>query len=161
MSKMLWHYTTGDRLAQILESGVVRVARSSALPGERALAWLSANEDFEPTARKCIVEDGAIRVLTVAELALMAGGLARLGLSETAARAMGFMRWPAVAGLGRIKHREVAAMAMKGEIQGAVPTDWWGGRAVLVSQFEKIEFRRVASDSWAPFQNQIEVRGAA
>jgi hypothetical protein len=148
---MLWHYTTGDLLKAILQSGVVRVARASAGPGERALAWISANQDFEPTAIKAVFDGlGRLHQLTLDQLAKNSGGLARLGLSVDAARARGFQRWPLVAGMARIQPRVIAQLDRVGRMEGANPADWWGGSAIPVSAFERIEYRATAADQWAP-----------
>lgn len=146
---MLWHYTTGALLGAILKSGVVRVARACALPGERPLAWLSANQDFEPTAIKFAFDDaGNMRVLTLAELAHHGEGLGRLGISVDIARALGFQRWPMAAARARMRPDVIAAMEQSGRDQGATPADWWGGRAIPVSAFARIEYRTSVADSW-------------
>ncbi len=156
---MLWHYTTGDLLRAIIQSGVVRVARSSTGPGERPLVWLSAHQEFEPTAIKTAFDGfGRLHHLTLAELAFHAGGLARLGLSVSTAQSRGFQRWPMVAGMARLRQNVITGLEVAGRAQGANPSDWWGGKATPISAFERIEFRATASDPWAPVG---EVRAAA
>ena len=152
---MLWHYTTGDLLRAILQSGVVRIARASALPGERPLAWISANQEFEPTAIKAAFDSaGRYRQLTLAQLAQNSGGLGRLGLSADNAEAMGFRRWPMAARWARLPPDAIVAMERLGIEEGATPSDWWGGRAIPVSAFEAIEFRATSAEPWAPLKER-------
>ena len=49
---ILYHYTTGQKLVQIIESGYLIPSAAGGKPGEVPLLWFSKSKDYEPTALK-------------------------------------------------------------------------------------------------------------
>ena len=47
-----WHYTTGQKLAAILRSGVILPTTAKVPPHEKPVAWFSTSPTWEPTATK-------------------------------------------------------------------------------------------------------------
>jgi hypothetical protein len=48
----LFHYTTGLKLKQIINSGQIRPSTAHVPPHEKPVAWFSTQDQWEPTATK-------------------------------------------------------------------------------------------------------------
>ena len=81
---MLWHYTNGRALADILKHGAIVATQCRHLPGERPIVWLTLSDDWEPMCNKTMIDPDTLRYLTLSreETAAHFGGLARFGISE-------------------------------------------------------------------------------
>jgi hypothetical protein len=87
--RILWHYTVGNFLNQILEDGLIRPTTLYVSPREKPCAWFTASSSWEETANKGIgayrgsefVSVGLDRELTH----LLSGGLVRIGVLPEAA----------------------------------------------------------------------------
>ena len=63
--KPIYHYTTADRLAMILEAEEITPSIKSVKFPEIPAVWLSTAADWEPTATKEIIENGRSRRATL------------------------------------------------------------------------------------------------
>ena len=64
----------------IIESKVLRPADCYISPREKAILWFSANQFWELTANKGIIDGGIRRTATMEETAHHGGGLFRFGV---------------------------------------------------------------------------------
>jgi hypothetical protein len=137
---LLYHYTTLERLAQILDAGILAPSRyldSSARP----TLWFSSNPVYEHTARKrCGLRnpDGSVslmsRRLTFEEQHEVLGH-ARIGVDLL--DLMDYARWGELSGVGCT---DFESLALGGLQLGALPTEWFATfEAVPSSQWVGIE----------------------
>src|SRR4029077_12352964 len=98
VNKQCWHYTTGQCAAMIIESKVLRPADCDISPREKPIVWFSANQFWELTANKGIIDGGIRRTATMEETAHHGGGLFRFGVSEER-----LIRWPRIGELANIE----------------------------------------------------------
>jgi hypothetical protein len=52
MMKLIWHYTNGHVINEILESGVIKLASAGLKPPERAACHFSTNPHWDPSANR-------------------------------------------------------------------------------------------------------------
>lgn len=153
-----WHYTTGDKFAQIVESGEIRPAKRGVPKGERPAVWFSINQEWEPTANKLSLKpDGTLVSLTKHQTFELANGLARIGVaSETAPH-----DWAEFKQLSRVRSDMARSLYQAALQQGSKPSWWfvsfdsvprskwiaveiWGG-----SRWERVTHEPVASQQGA------------
>jgi hypothetical protein len=72
--QQIFHYTTGTRLKQIINSGVIRPTTAKIEPHEKPVAWFSTQDQWEPTATKVPIPGMAGQIAT----ARAQGGLVRV-----------------------------------------------------------------------------------
>ena len=77
----LFHYTTGDKLKQIINSGTIKPSTAQVPPHEKPVVWCSASGTWEPTATKCPVPGKIGQLITAKAQA----GLARIALPAACA----------------------------------------------------------------------------
>lgn len=123
MAEILWHYTTGGKFVQIVESGEIRPATANVPEGERPITWFSSNQWFEPTAQKALTnEQGHVKRLGMAGTAELGGGLVRIGIAaETAPH-----DWRTLRELAGISSKMAQIMYQNAIEQGARPGEWRG-----------------------------------
>ncbi len=118
---LAWHYTTGEKFAAIVLTGYLMPSGLFVKPPERPVLWFSLNQQFEPTARKAVIEGGAYRVLSVEETGRHCGGLVRFGLSPRKLLTGDKLRTRA-----RIARTLWAGLCRIGIQQKADPAHWLG-----------------------------------
>ena len=79
---VLYHYTTQEKLAQILSSDVIKPSTTRLEPNEKPVVWFSTSSQWEPTATKCLLTGKLGQVIT----AVAQGGLARIAVRPGVAR---------------------------------------------------------------------------
>lgn len=122
MSTNAWHYTIGERLPAIFESGELRPSDSHIANGEKPILWFSTRPDFEPTATKMgLSVDGSYRGLSVKETEQEGGGLFRFGVSIDRVTS-----WPRIGSLAGIKTKIKKSLEDVGIRKGASPRQWYG-----------------------------------
>jgi hypothetical protein len=117
-----WHYTTGQKLALILESGAIVPATALVPRRERPVVWFSLNQRWEKTANKAIVHDGSLISLTMQQTAELCNGLARFGVAPDTAP----YNWPELKRLSRMSSKMVRSLYDSALRQGASPSEWRG-----------------------------------
>ena len=80
---VLFHYTTGTKLKQIINSGIIRPSTAQVPPHEKPVVWCSASGTWEPTATKCPIPGKIGQLIT----AKAQSGLVRISLPATCAGA--------------------------------------------------------------------------
>ena len=127
-----WHYTVGARLGAILASQVLRPAEHGVPQGERPVVWFSSNPDWEQTANKGMIDNGAHRSLTKDETEEFAKGLFRIGVSlKTAPH-----NWREYQRLSGAQQKMLRGLVASAISIGANPNDW------------RVSFERVPSSQW-------------
>lgn len=116
----LFHYTIGEYLPAIVESGAIRVADANVASGERLCVWLSLHPEWEETANKAIVVGGERRGLSRDETLKLGGGLARIEVQPEAAP----HKWQSYLRLSGVKPKLAKAMADIGMRSGSGPAYW-------------------------------------
>ena len=84
--KTRWHYTTGQKLSQILDFGVLRPAAMDVPKAGRPVVWFSTNPVWEPTANLSRATlTGGLERLSKDQTYVLGGGLARIGVAAEVA----------------------------------------------------------------------------
>ncbi len=139
----LWHYTTCQKLDQILATGEIRPSTAHLDLGEKPVAWFSARPTWEPTATKCSVPGKLGQFIT----AQAQGGLTRIAVSPQASP-YSIEQLHRVAGTSL---QTCAGLILAGLEMDADPHDWFfTPDAVPVSLFRAIELYDFAQDHWRP-----------
>ena len=116
-----WHYTTGEKYALILASGVLKPATSFVPPNEKPIIWFSLDPEWEPTANKAVFVNGVMKRLTKAETQIMGNGLYRFGVP-----AKTLHPWPKLASKARMASGIRQGLERTGITLGANPRLWCG-----------------------------------
>jgi hypothetical protein len=156
---MLWHYTTGQKFLQILESGEIRPAFAGVPDGELPIVWFSSNQFWEKTACKGWQEsDGSILSLTMEETRKLGGGLFRIGVSgETAPH-----DWLALKLLSGMKSGMARRMGTVALRHNARPEEWFGTfEAVSVEKWAAVEVYQDGQWCPIPFERGIATTQAS
>ena len=125
---MLWYYTTGQELNEILGLGELVPA---AIDREKPAVWFSANQDWEPIANMPWREPhGASRRLSKDQTFVMGGGLARIGVApETAPN-----DWKAFKRLSGISSKAAKEVYNTAVQSGSRPGQWFATFAIVPRQ---------------------------
>ena len=51
-NKLIWHYTNGLMIDEIVNSGVIKLATAGVSKTEKAAAWFSTNASWEDSANR-------------------------------------------------------------------------------------------------------------
>jgi len=89
----VFHYTTGLKLKQIINSGCIRPTTAKIEPYETPVAWFSTSSHWEPTATKVPIPGMQGQI----ETAKAQGGLVRITVRGTCAPYV-FQQLPLIAG---------------------------------------------------------------
>lgn len=121
-SQIAWHYTTGMKFKQIVESGYLDPKKTVTPPNEKPILWFSKHHYFEPTAQKAKrLPTGQIESLGMMGTYALGGGLIRFGYPI--AKLTEYKKLCRQAGVTMF---DVVALERVGLSQGAKPTDWMG-----------------------------------
>ena len=174
--QLAWHYTTGQKFLQIVESGFLMPTFNHILPAERPVLWFSTNQKWEPTGCKAILNRrGNIRRLSMVETAARGQGLVRFGYPEQR-----LIAWPDLGVVANINAKIRNDLEVSGREQGADPRTWRGAlnpiavnHLVVEVMEERIRWVRVQdteesspvdhSGHWnqstpvEPFQEQVRI----
>lgn len=119
--KPVYHYTTGDRLVSIFESGQITPATAGVHPPEIPAVWLSTAPQWENTASKGIIENGERRAATFQEMIEDAGSLCRIQIDPAAVSLI----WPLkMREKLRIHKAQLGALLSSARACGANPAEW-------------------------------------
>jgi hypothetical protein len=137
----VYHYTTGTRLKQIINSGCIRPTTAKIEPYEKPVTWFSTSPEWEPTATKVPIPGMAGQIAT----AQAQGGLARITVPGTCAPYI-FPQLPLIAGT---KPSVCIGLLVAGMELGSDPDTWrFTPEPVPVTLFRDVEFYDFANDRW-------------
>jgi hypothetical protein len=137
MYKKYFHYTTEERLIEIIESGKIILATAGIGKREKPCAWVSTNPYWEHSATKSQLINGIIKSLTFEEQ-LHNGGCARMEVKP-----IGLYNWGKL--IHKIRMAKIIALSleMAGIKMGAQPSDWYGSLYPIdISKWIKAEVYR-------------------
>jgi len=119
----LWHYTTKDRIQEIIESGEIRTSTENRTgQRESATLWLSSNPIWENTATKLTFDGGTMRKLTKKEQHEVLG----LGRIEVNTQNISFFSWSTFVKNIAAKRHVARSMEVSGRTSGGNPNQWFG-----------------------------------
>ncbi|MCE9630861.1 MAG: hypothetical protein K8S94_09145 [Planctomycetia bacterium] len=137
----VYHYTTGLKLRQIINSGHIRPTTAQIEPHEKPVAWFSTSSQWEPTATKVPVPGMQGQI----ETAKAQGGLVRITVPGTCAPYV-FPQLPLIAGTSPTA---CIGLLLAGLELGSEPDTWrFTPTPVPTALFHDVEFYDFASDRW-------------
>ena len=132
-----YHYTTENRLPELLNSQVIKLAWTSVnCKTEKAVAWVSTNPDWENTATKMARDsNGGIRNLKFEEQVDFFG-CARIQIKPT----YKLYEWNKITKLANIQSYVVNQLEVLGRKMGGNPKEWYGSlKPIPIDAWVKIE----------------------
>lgn len=130
-----WHYTTGIKFQQIVESGFLLPTSVYIEPGESPILWFSLNQDFEPTAVKAKkMADGKIVRCSKEETSHLGKGLVRFGYPSNR-----LTPWSLLWKKANMQRKTSRLLEATGYKQGAIPSQWMGCLDAIPINALKIE----------------------
>ena len=137
----IFHYTTGLKLKQIINSGAIEPATAKIEPHEKPVAWFSTQDQWEPTATKVSTPGMQGQI----ETTKAQGGLVRITVPGTSAPYV-FQQLPLIAGT---KPSVCIGLLIAGLELGSDPDTWrFTPTHVPTALFREIEFFNFANDQW-------------
>ena len=137
-----FHFTTGTKLRQIINSGAIKPTTAKIELHEKPVAWFSTQDQWEPTATKVPIPGMAGQIAT----AQAQGGLVRITVPGTCAP-FGFPQLPLIAGT---KPSVCIGLLLAGLELGSDPDTWrFTPTPVPTALFREVEFYDFANDRWA------------
>jgi hypothetical protein len=137
----IFHYTTGLKLKQIINSGAIEPTTAKIEPHEKPVAWFSTQDQWEPTATKVSTPGMQGQI----ETAKAQGGLVRITVPGSAAPYV-FPQLPLIAGT---KPSVCIGLLIAGLELGSDPETWrFTPTPVPTALFREVEFFDFAHDRW-------------
>lgn len=147
--RKLYHYTTGEKLALILESGYLKPSAAGGSPGELPLLWLSTAKEIEPTALKLMQGiDGRLYQLTREQQRELAGNVRFVLLAPVE-----LLPWRDACKAARITSGERKRMEHAGAAMGASRKDWYATPQALPIDLFDMEVD--TGRGWIPLQEAV------
>ncbi len=139
--QVLYHYTTGTKLKQIINTGCIRPSTAHVPAHEKPVAWFSTSSQWEPTATKVSIPGKMGQVLT----AKAQSGLVRITVPGACAPYT-FPQLPLIAGTSP---SACIGLLLSGLELGADPTSWrFTTSPVPTALFREVEFYDFAHENW-------------
>jgi hypothetical protein len=136
---IVWHYTTGEKLYQIVRDSVIKPATAFVPIGERPIVWFSTAPVWEETANKRLLRsDGKIVSLDRDGTHVHGGGLIRIGVAPETAP----YKWELLKAKAHMTPRMAKGLIKAAHKCGAKPSEWRG-------TFEPVPFEKwIALEVW-------------
>ena len=136
----VFHYSCGTRIAQILESEIIRATSAYIEKWELPAVWCTVSELWEPTANKMVQDPqtGEIRVGTMEDTRLLGNGLGRIEIRPDAA-SYTWHSFRRPSGISCKMYKALEASSIK---TGSNPLDW------------RISFESIPSSLWIGLEMQ-------
>ena len=124
----LWHYTTRDRVTEIIASGEIRTSVANRTgQKESATLWMSSNPIWENTATKLVSDGRNIRQLSKTEQHECFG----LGRIEVDTTNISFFTWLTFTKNIAAKRHIAREMEKTGRKNGGNPNQWYGSTKTI------------------------------
>lgn len=133
----MWHYTTKDRLDEIIESMELRPSGANKTQAnEKATLWFSKNPNWENTATKLLNTPQGIKLMTKQEQYEFCG-LGRIQLLS----GVKLYSWKNFKEFGGGKIKNIRKLELQGIKLGANPSDWyWTFDKVGIEKWSSVEY---------------------
>ena len=139
--EVIYHYTTGLKLKQIINSGCIRPTTAKIEPHEKPVAWFSTQDHWEPTCTKVPIPGMQGQIETAKDQ----DGLVRITVPGTCAP-YAFPQLPLIAGT---KPNVCIGLLVAGLDLGSDPDTWrFTPTPVPTALFREVEFFDFANDRW-------------
>ena len=116
-----WHYTTKDRLDEIINSGELKVSKANGTnSSEKGTLWFSKNPNWEPTATKMAMTPSGVKELSKKEQYEIFG-LGRIQISDN----VKLYNWKQFKEFGGGKIKLLRKMEESGIKMGGNPSFWY------------------------------------
>lgn len=142
-----YHYTPEDRLEEILDSEVIKLAKASTFnKKEKPVAWVSTNQFWEPTATKMWADsNGNYSPMTFEEQ------LSEFGCARIEVEPVGLYTWAKLIHIARMNERFAYEMEKVGIEKGGRPRDWYGSLTpISINRWIRAEVLR--GDKWEEYE---------
>jgi len=137
----VYHYTTGLKLKQIINSGHIRPSTAHVPPSEKPIAWFSISPEWEPTATKCSIPGKLGQLIT----AKAQSGLVRITVPGSCAP----HTVPQLSLIAGTRPSVCLGLLVAGLELGADPDTWrFTPTPVPTALFREVEFYDFANDRW-------------
>lgn len=147
--RKLYHYTTGQKLPQILESGYLKPSAAGGAPDELPLLWLSTAKDIEPTSLKMVqAPDGGLYGLTREQQRELAGNVRFVLKSD-----LDLLSWRDACKAAGIGSRERKALERSGRDLGGKPSHWYATPDALPVDLFDVEVD--TGRRWVPLEDAV------
>lgn len=156
----LFHYTLGNKVASIFESGVIRTSPRQPRFPEKPIAWLSANDEYEKTALKMgITGGGESRMLSIDEMALNGQGIFRF-VFDTEEVKQEILHWPLLKVRSKAKPKINKRLLERAKSVNVDPMQWYGTLGedlpICTATLEKGEINPDGSITWVSVDGNVE-----
>jgi hypothetical protein len=139
--QIVWHYTLGIYIHQIIADGEIHLSDNTK---DRPIAWFSANQDWEETARRNLNVNGVRKPLNRIETEKHGKGLYRIGVHPDEANLKPWIRLKRHA---RLAPSSVYLLEDTAKELGANPFDWWGSLKPVSSE-HWVRIEHFADNTW-------------
>jgi hypothetical protein len=137
----IFHYTTGLKLKQIINSGSIRPSTAHVPPTEKPVAWFSTQDQWEPTCTKVSIPGKLGQLVT----AKAQSGLVRITVPGTCAPYV-FPQLPLIAGTSPTA---CIGLLLAGLELGSNPDTWrFTPTPVPTALFREVEFFDFGNETW-------------
>ncbi len=137
----IYHYTTGLKLKQIINSGCIKPTTAKIEPHEKPVAWFSTSPEWEPTATKVPIPGKAGQIIT----AKAQNGLVRITVPGGCSPYV-VQQLPLIAGTSI---ETCVGLLLAGLDLGSDPSTWrFTPTPVPTFLFRDVEFYDFASNTW-------------
>jgi len=136
-----YHYTTGLKLKQIINSGFIRPTTAKIEPQEKPVAWFSTSPEWEPTATKVPIPGTAGQIIT----AKAQNGLVRITVPGGCSPYV-VQQLPLIAGTSI---ETCIGLLLAGLELGSDPSTWrFTPTPVPTALFREVEFYDFVNNTW-------------
>jgi hypothetical protein len=143
----LYHYTTGQKLPQILDSGYLIPSSAGCRVNEEPLLWFSKSKDYEPTALKMMVcPDGSFQTLTQEQQRSLVGNVRFLLKPDK----VHVMPWLTACKTAGISTKDRKSLELVGRRQGGNPKNWFATLDYVPIELLLIEVE--TDNGWKPME---------
>jgi hypothetical protein len=137
----IYHYTTGLKFKQIINSGCIKPTTAKIEPHEKPVAWFSTSPEWEATATKCSIPGKVGQLIT----AKSQSGLVRITVPGTCAPYI----FPELSVIAGTKPSVCIGLLIAGLELGSDPDSWrFTLQTVPTALFREVEFFDFAHDRW-------------
>ena len=137
---IVYHYTTGQKIVEIIRDGAIKVSGSMPMPGEKPVCSFSTRDVWEPTANKYGVTQGTWGGLTQVETEQQYDGLDRIVVSAEHAP-LTWRKWQQTSGVQSwfAKGMDLAALKMGSNVA-----------------YYRMSYESVTADKWLAIERYMD-----
>jgi hypothetical protein len=133
MKTNYYHYTPLDRLEELIESGIIKLATASVLDvkREKPCAWVSTNPHWENTATKLAIDKNGNKYQLTFNEQVEIFGCARIQVKPF----IGLINWGKLKHIAKMNLQYAKVMEEVGVEKGASPKEWFGSLKPITIEY--------------------------